>query len=110
MVRLHARDDLQLGEARNVGGSDVLGVLDSEPPITGTILTLHSLEDIELQVDGAVSDRVNDNVQVCLISARGPGVEVLGCVDQQPRVVRRIGEWLKHRRGMRAERSVDESL
>src|SRR5205085_2153192 len=49
VVGLHARDDTELCEPGNVGWSDVLGVLDTESPVTRTVLAFNSFIDVELR-------------------------------------------------------------
>jgi hypothetical protein len=110
MIRLHARDHAELCEARHVGRMDVLRVLDAEAPVARTVLGFDPLEDVELRADRAVADGVHDDLEPCGVGALRPRIEALRLGHEEPAIVRRVGERLEHRRGVRAERAVDEAL
>src|SRR5438270_10547717 len=110
MIRLHARNYAKLREARDVGGGDVLRVLDPEASIARAVLALHALEDIELQIYRPIPNRVDDHVQMRLVGTGCPRVKILGRIHEQPAVRWRIGERLHHCRGVGAQRSVDEAF
>jgi len=78
----------ELAEAWEVARRDVLRVLDPEAPIARAILPRHSLEDAQLHIDGAIPDRVNDDVKPCPVGSRRPGIEVLGRVHEQAAIRR----------------------
>ena len=63
MVGLHACDDAEGAEARNVGGRDVLRVLDAEAGVLKVLLARDALEDVELGADGAIADGMDGNVK-----------------------------------------------
>ena len=63
-----------------------------------------------MQVDRAVADGMDDDVEAGRSAPDGPRVEVVRRVHEQSTIVRRVGEGLEERRGVRAERAVDESL
>src|SRR2546423_508388 len=54
VVRLHAWYDAEFAEAGDVRRGDVLRVLDAEATIPWPVLARDPLEDVELQVDGAI--------------------------------------------------------
>ena len=60
-------------------------MLDPEPPVARAVLARHPLEDVELQADRAVADRVHHHLQPGVVGALRPRVQVLGRVDEQPR-------------------------
>ena len=110
MVRLHARDDAQRAESRNVRRRQVLGVLDAEAAVARTVLARHALEDVEQRRVGPIADRVNDHVQAGLVGAGDPAVEILWRRDEQAALAGRVGERVVKGRRVRSERSVDEPL
>src|SRR6478672_3247834 len=63
VVRLHTGYHAKLPEASDVLWRDVLRVLDAKAAIAGAILTCNTIEDVQLEIDCAVADRVNDDVQ-----------------------------------------------
>ena len=69
-----------------------------------------ALVDVEQGGVGAVADRVHHHVQAGRIGAADPGVEIVRRVDEEAAVLRRVGERLVERRGVRTERAVDEAL
>jgi hypothetical protein len=81
----------------------MLCVLDPEATVARTILTFHPLEDAELEIDGAVTNRVYDDVQARFVGVGDPRVEILRRIDEQSAVARRICERLHHCRSVRAE-------
>jgi len=68
VVGLHARDHSELGESRDVGRGDVLGMLDPEATIARSVHASDVAEDVELEANGTITDGVHDDVQ-----ARGIG-------------------------------------
>ena len=93
-------------------------MLDAEAPVARAVLLADALEDVEQRRVGAVADGVHDDVEAGLVGARDPGVEVLGRGDEEPAIRGlarrslgeggRVRERLVERRGVRAERAVDE--
>src|SRR5438105_10938589 len=75
MIRLHARNDAKLSEARDISWCDMLRVLDPKAPILFSILALYSLEDIELEIDSTVPDSVDDDVQIRFVGVGHGGIE-----------------------------------
>ncbi len=102
MVRLHAGDHVERGEAREVVGRDVLRVLDARPPVAGAVALAEARQPIEMQADGAVADRMHDEMQSSGIGAVAPRVERVGIGHEQTAIARRIVERLEHRGGARA--------
>ena len=99
---IFANDYNEVGLARVQQAIDA-GKLDAKATVARTVLLGGTLEDIELQTNRAVADRVHDHVQPRGIGAGGPRFEIFGRVHEQAAVVRRIRERLEHRRGVRAE-------
>ena len=110
VIGLHARDHAQRAEARDVRRRDVLRVLDAEAAILRPVLLLDARVVVELDANRAVADRVHHHLQPGLVRAGRARVQALGRRDEQPGVLRRIVERLEHRRGVRAERAVDEAF
>ena len=108
VVRLHTRDDAKSGKPRNVGGVDMLRVLDAETPIPRPVLASHALEDIELQSYGPIADGVHGDLQAGAIGPLGPRLQILDRIDQKPAIPRRIAERRQERGRVRTERAVDE--
>ena len=67
------------------GGCEVLGVLDPEAAVARAVLLRHTLEDVELQADRAVTDRVDYDLEARAVCAQRPGIETLGRRDEQAR-------------------------
>jgi hypothetical protein len=110
VVGLHARNDTELRESRDVGRGNVLGVLDAKATVTRSVLAGDVTEDVELEADGPVTDCMDDDMEAGGVGALRPSTQVLGRVDEQPGVAGRIGERLEQRRRVGAKGSVDESL
>ncbi len=110
MVRLHAGDHVELRKARDVGGREMLRVFDPEAAVAAAVLVDDAIVNVEQQTVRAIADRVDHDVEPGLVGVRNPGVEILGRVDEEPAVLRRVVERLMERGGMRTERTVDEAL
>src|SRR4051812_17720562 len=70
----------------------------------------HALVDVELRPVCEISNCVDDHVKTRRISALGPAIQIVDRIHEQTAIVRRVGEWLEHRRRVRTERAVDKSL
>ena len=103
VIRLHAGNHAQRGEARNVRRREVLRMLDAKSPVTRSMLGDHALVDVELRPVCEISNRVDDEVQTSRIRALGPAIQIVDRIHEQTAIVWRVGEWLEHRRRVRAE-------
>ena len=102
VVRLHAGDDAELAEPRDLRRGDVLRVLNAEATIPLAVFFCDALEDVELGANRPVADGVHDHVEAGFVGTRNPSVQILGRVDEEPRVGRYIGKRLEERCRMRA--------
>src|SRR3954468_20647840 len=85
-------------------------MLDPEATIARAILLLDALVDVELCPDRLVTDGMHYDLQTGFVGARRPLIQVLRRVDEKTCIVRRIGERLKHRGGVRAQGAVDKAF
>src|SRR5262245_57649318 len=100
VIRLHACDDVEGREARNVWLAQVLRMFDAEATIACAVLANDSLVDVELRANGVIADRVDDERQTRGIRAFGPAVEIVRRVHEQSAIVGRVAERLEHRGGV----------
>ena len=106
---LHARDHAKAGEARDVGGSEDLRVLD---PQAGrrTSRRPHLLEDVEHEGVGAIADGVHPHVKAAARRLAGEALHLLGRHEDQPRVPGIVTVRSVEGSPARAERSVEPEL
>ena len=112
VIRLHAGDDAQLGEARKVLRAHVLGVFDAEA-MRGRIAAPQALVQIEDFRDGAVADGVNADLDLRLVRAARQRFHLRGRVHQRKgnaAIGRVVSERLNHPGGRRAQRAVREGF
>ena len=72
--------------------------LRSRGPCSGD----HALVDVELRPICEISNRVDDEVETSRIRALGPAIQIVDRIHEQTAIVWRVGEWLEHRRRVRA--------
>ena len=89
---------------------EMLGVLDAEAAIARAVFGDDTLEGVEEQRVGAIADRVHHHVKAGFVGTRNPAIQVFGCIDQQPAIVRRVVEGLMKRGRMRTKRAIDKAL
>ena len=113
MIRLHARNDAKLSEARDISWCDMLRVLDPKAPIAIAVLLLYALVDRKNVVIRTIADGVNDYLQTCLVGAahafehRAFGKHL---VAGNAVGIWRIVVGLKEKRGSRTQTPVRETF
>ena len=113
MVRLHGGDDAELGEARDVGRAQVLGVLDPEPPVAGAVLLLDALVDVEQLRVRAVADRVDLDLEPGFVRARDVFLDLRkrdGLGGEDAPVAGLVAEGFEHHGGAGSEGAVHVAL
>ena len=108
MVGLHAGDDAELLEARDVGGIDDLRVLDA---IAGSLVEHARLRNASRAIgSGLVADGVEAELESGGGAFDGHFVELVLRVLRKAGVVGVVGVRRFHRGGARAERAIHEAF
>ena len=76
VIGLHRRDHAQLGEAAVVLRAQVLGVLDAEAPVARPVCPCHAIVDRQEDGVGAVTDRVDGDLQSRRVGAADPAAHL----------------------------------
>src|ERR1035441_6032179 len=111
MYALHGGDDAELSEARNVGGAEVLGMLDAPAQVLLVGVSFEGvLEDVEGFAVGAVADGVDAELEPVLDGELGGLAYVGGVVGIEPAAIRLIGVGGQQPGAARAECPIDGAL
>src|SRR5450432_2383539 len=113
MVRLHGSDDVELGEARDIGAGQVLRVLDTQAAVTWAVILLDALVEIEDGAIGAIADGVDGDLQAGLVGPLDVSVHLVGFLQFVTSKTTRGGRIIVGRTepcSGRAESSIGEGL
>ena len=113
MIGLHAGDDAEPAETRDLGRREMLGVLDAETAVVArrsgrrgrrggrrAILMLDALVDVEERAVRLIADRVNHDLEAGGIGRFGPRVNRIRMRNPEADVVGRVVEGRDHSRGV----------
>ena len=111
MDALHGGDDAELSEARNVGGVDVLGVLDAPAQVLLVGVGFEGVfEDVEGFAVGAIADGVDAELEAVLDGEFGGLADVGGIVGIEAAAIGLVGVGCEQPGAARAEGAIDGAL
>src|ERR1039458_4946744 len=111
MYALHGGDDAELSETRDVGGAEVLGVLDAPPQVLLVGVGFEGvLENVEGFAVGAVADGVDAELEPVLDGEFGGLAYVGGVVGIEPAAIGLIAVGGQQPGAARAERPIDSAF
>ena len=103
VIGLHARNDAELREARDVLGPQVLSMLDAKTPVARTVAAGDTLEDVEELFVGTIPDGMDNDVQSGRVRTRDPRFKIFFGVDEKASIRGLVIERSVKRRSVRSE-------
>ena len=95
VVGLHTGNNIGGGDTGNFLGAQMLGVLNSHASVPSAVLLRYCIEDIQQAGVGAITNGMNNELQLCRVGGNCPALDVLRRGDKKPTVSRRIAEVFK---------------
>ena len=106
MERLHAGDNPELAESRNVGRGDGFNVFDARPAIALVVPRYGVFIGIQRRPHAVVADGMRQKLQTVLVQFRNRRLVVSGLPEELAFQRGIVAVWLEHRGGVRFDHAI----